>query len=387
MVFWLAGSAWSLPQTGTNLCGTNERGFARQAGDTWQEECNRCRCTDNLLPGCTKRFCGPFPDKSPAPEGGEASSVGSAPQTRTNLCGSDERGVARKAGDTWQEECNRCRCTDNLIPGCTERLCAPFPDKSPAVNLCGSDERGVARKAGDIWQEECNRCRCTEDLRPGCTKLICGAFPEKSSTVAPRGGKGGEGGVKFPGVVRGEPVQVPHCTDQSGQRREVGESWKEECNNCRCATTGISLCTHRFCIDVETFRKGQYLFTVDSSRNTEDITQCQADGARNCKAVTLDASQLSSSRDSSQFLHLLPGSQVELQVLRRPEDLSGQTLNYQFSLTDGGSGSLTYRPSTSAVYGSFKPISGSVHYELQSCGDGCNVIYERDSNYFNQFED
>jgi len=337
MVFWLAGSAWSLPQTGTNLCGTNERGVARQAGETWQQECNKCRCTDNLLPGCTKRFCGPFPDKSPALEGGEVSSVGRAPQTRTNLCGSDENGVAREAGDTWKEDCNRCRCT--------------------------------------------------EDLRPGCTKLICGAFPERSSTVAPRGGKGGEGGVKFPGVVRGEPVQVPHCTDQSGQRREVGEAWKEDCNNCRCATTGISLCTQRFCIDVESFRKDQYLFTVDSSRNTEDIIQCQAAGARNCKAVRLDPSQLSSSPSSSQFLILLPGSQVELQVVRRPEDLSGETLNYQFSLTDGGSGSLTFRPSTSAVYGSFKPISGSVHYELQSCGDGCNVIYERDSNYFNQFED
>ena len=41
----------------TNLCGTNERGLPRVAGDTWMEDCNRCRCTENLLPGCTKRFC------------------------------------------------------------------------------------------------------------------------------------------------------------------------------------------------------------------------------------------------------------------------------------------------------------------------------------------
>ena len=54
----LATLAVALPQTGekmgkfrrflfildllaTNLCGSNERGAPRQAGDTWMEECNR----------------------------------------------------------------------------------------------------------------------------------------------------------------------------------------------------------------------------------------------------------------------------------------------------------------------------------------------------------
>lgn len=130
----------------------------------------------------------------------------------------------------------------------------------------------------------------------------------------------------------------------------------------------------------------RYLFTVDSSKKTEEILQCKTDGARNCKAVRLNPSLLSSP-PSSQFLKLLSGSDVELQVLRGPADLNSPTLSYQFSLTDGGDGSLTYRPSTSAAIGTFRPSTGSVHYTVESCGDGCNVIYERDSDYFNQFED
>jgi len=257
------------------------------------------------------------------------------------------------------------------------------------TNLCGTDERGTVRQAGDTWQQDCNRCRCTDNLLPGCTKRFCGGFSQSSSTPAPRLGGGG-GGVMFPGVSRSEtePAPVPHCTDQSGQRREVGEAWKEDCNNCRCGNTAVPLCTQRFCIDVEQFRKDRYLFTVDTSRSTEGIVQCRSDGARNCQAVILHPSQLSPSAQSgSQFLKLLPGSEVELEVVRGPADQSSPTLSYQFSLTDGGDGSLTYRPATSASQGAFRPTTGSVHYTVEACGDGCNVIYERDSDYFSQFED
>ena len=181
-----------------------------------------------------------------------ALAVSSFPQSGSNLCGSDERGVLRVAGDTWQQDCNRCRCTDNLLPGCTKRFC-PLPpgssatptnttnteQRTTATNLCGSDERGVARVAGDTWQEDCNRCKCTDKLVPGCTKRFCGA-PGASTTTSrptssvPRVGGGG-GGVMFPGHSRGDPVTVTtvSCTDKSGNRREVGESWSDGCNTCR----------------------------------------------------------------------------------------------------------------------------------------------------------
>jgi len=338
-----------------------------------------------------------------------AVAVSSFPQSGSNLCGSDERGIARVAGDTWEEDCNRCRCTDNLRPGCTKKLCGDFPQGPTSTstqqrntatrpNLCGSDERGIARVAGDTWQEDCNRCKCTDNLLPGCTKRFCGAFPQppppttsQPTSSAPRVGGGG-GGVMFPGDSRAEPsttVSTLSCTDQSGQRREVGESWAEDCNTCRCGNKGIALCTHRFCINVEEFRKEKFLFTVDSTKNTEEIVQCSTEGARNCKAVRLNLQHLSpASTTDSTFLKLLEGSEVEMQLVRGPADPSSDSLSYVFRLTDGGEGILTVRQSTSTAYGTFKPINGAVHYNVEACkGEGCNVIFERDSNFFNNFED
>jgi len=133
----------------------------------------------------------------------------------------------------------------------------------------------------------------------------------------------------------------------------------------------------------------KFLFTVDSTKNAEEIVQCSSEGAQNCKAVTLNSEHLSSaSTTDSQFLKLLPGSEVELQLVRGPADLSSDSLSYVFRLRDGGEGILTVRQSTSTAYGTFKPTSGSVHYNVEACkGKGCNVIFERDSNFFNNFED
>jgi hypothetical protein len=39
------------------------------------------------------------------------------------------------------------------------------------------------------------------------------------------------------------------------------------------------------------------------------------------------------------------------------------------------------------VFASIKPLTGGVHYFVESCGDGCNVMYERSADFFNQFED
>ena len=198
-----------------------------------------------------------------------AVAVSSFPQSGSNLCGSDENGVTRVAGDTWQEDCNRCKCTDNLLPGCTKRFCGVFPSQPPKStgsssssqqrktaslreNKCGSDERGVARVAGDTWQEDCNRCKCTEELLPGCTKRFCGVFPpppspsptssptSKPTSSAPRVGGGG---IMFPGDSRAEQTTLTtlSCTDSSGERREVGESWAEECNTCRSVSETVTV--------------------------------------------------------------------------------------------------------------------------------------------------
>lgn len=276
---------------------------------------------------------------------------------------------------------------------CLTAVVSSFPQSGP--NLCGSDERGVQRQVGDTWKEDCNTCRCTDNLVPGCTRRFCGvpSFPSKTTSAPRRAGAeagegagetvagegAGAGGIQFPGASRGEPELAPetYCTDTAGNRREVGQSWKEDCNNCRCGSTGKSVCTLRFCVSRDVF-----LFTVDTSKSTDDIIQCKSEGAQNCKVVQLNHRLLSSSK----VLKLFPGSDVELEVTRGPEDLNNPTLSYGFSVRGGGEGSLTYRQSTLATYGSIKP-SGSIHYTVESCGEGCNVIYERNSDFFNNFED
>ena len=55
---------------------------------------------------------------------------------------------------------------------CTVSASVAFPQ---AKSGCGVDELGVARKSGDSWQEECNRCRCLPSGVPGCTKKLCGS--------------------------------------------------------------------------------------------------------------------------------------------------------------------------------------------------------------------
>ena len=66
--------------------------------------------------------------------------------------------------------------------------------------------------------------------------------------------------------------------------------------------------------------------------------------------------------------------------------------SYSFSLSDGGEGMVTVRPREDpaiqpAVFASIKPVTGAVMYFIESCGQGCNVIFERDRGYFNQFQD
>merc|ERR1711953_443833 len=293
--------------------------------------------------------------------------------------------------------CGLCETTREMFRSfivlCLALAVSSFPQLGR--NLCGTDEQGVARVAGDTWQEDCNRCKCTDNLLPGCTKRFCGVFPSppspsptlKPTSSAPRVGGGG---IMFPGDSRAEQTTLTtlSCTDSSGERREVGESWAEECNTCRCGNKGIALCTHRFCVNVEEFKKEKSLFTVDQTKTAEEIIQCRAEGAKNCRAVKLNSESRSLLATDSQLLKLLPGSEVELQVVRGPADLSSDTLSYVIKLTDGGEGTLALRQSTSTAYGSFKPITGSVHYTVEACaGDGCNVIYERDSNFFNDFED
>ena len=80
------------------------------------------------------------------------------------------------------------------------------------------------------------------------------------------------------------------------------------------------------------------------------------------------------------------------QLRRAPTVSPSGTMSYSFSLCDGGEGMVTVRPNKetgtgASVFASIKPVTGTVIYSVEACGQGCNVLYERDIAYFNQFED
>merc|ERR1719367_1692674 len=50
-------------------------------------------------------------------------------------------------------------------------------------------------------------------------------------------------------VTRAATSTVQCGEDNDGNPRRVGDAWMEECNNCRCTSTGVPVCTLRFCVN------------------------------------------------------------------------------------------------------------------------------------------
>ena len=77
---------------------------------------------------------------------------------------------------------------------------------------------------------------------------------------------------------------------------------------------------------------------------------------------------------------------IHMTLRRDPEVTTSGGVSLAPALTDGGEGNIVVGTSRS-MYGSVKPLEGPVHYTLESCGQGCSVLIERSSDWFNQFQD
>jgi len=165
--------------------------------------------------------------------------VGAFPQAE-NGCGVDERGVLRQPGDNWQEDCNRCRCLTAGIPGCTKKFCGSFPTIPEPESKGCLDSLGKTRQEGEKWEDKADICACGQGVVV-CTELLAVTDTKKddSSSAAV--------GVNFPGVA--QVADAATCTDQAGEKRGEGETWKEDCNTCGCYS-GVAACTEVFCVDI-----------------------------------------------------------------------------------------------------------------------------------------
>jgi len=267
-----------------------------------------------------------------------------------------------------------------------------------AENGCGEDERGILRQPGDNWQEDCNRCRCLAAGVPGCTKKFCGGFPSLFEPVEP---------------------ESKACLDSLGKTRQEGEKWEESADICSCGQ-GEVVCTSLTTVtDVK--RDNTVILTTDgvnfpdnnqqvreassidqenmaapalftsALRDVSQTVQCRQAGITNCQAVNINLEYLETVKpgDSIRFIQ---GYQLSMKLRRAPLGPSSSSMSYSFSLSDGGEGTVTVRPNKGSrtgpsVFSSIRPVTGSVIFSVEACGHGCNVLYERNIEFFNQFED
>lgn len=307
--------------------------------------------------------------------------VGAFPQAE-NGCGVDERGIARQPGDNWREDCNRCRCLTAGIPGCTKKFCGGFPTISAPESKGCLDSLGNTRQEGEKWEDKADVCSCGQGVVV-CTALIAVTDTKKDNPSS------AAIGVNFPGGKQVKDAST--CTDQGGKQRGEGETWKEDCNTCGCYS-GVAACTEVFCVDIVLdTSEVPTLFSSDLSREVSQTAQCKQAGVTNCRAVTINLEQLETVNPGDE-INFISGVDLSMKLRRAPSGSASSTMSYSFSLLDGGEGTVTVRPNKSvdtapSVFASIKPVTGSVIYSVEACGRGCNVLYERDSDYFNQFED
>jgi len=300
-----------------------------------------------------------------------------------NRCGLNQFGMTRQPGDTWDEECNKCKCLDTGVPGCTRKFCGAGVS-IPAINPRGcKDSLGGTRLEGASWDQDGRVCTCrTGSVQ--CQPLL--AVPE----IKNQGGSSSSGGINFPGANLAAKV----CKDNQGNTRTQGESWNDGCNNCVCTKSGQSACTEKLCLSNGVNSKQDskaVLFKEDLTRDVSGKVQCKQTGVQNCRAVILNLEALRGLKqgDTVGFtsIHSFP------MVLKRAPTTGSHSLSYVFSLDTWGEAIITVSSNKNSdntapsVYGSVKPLSGSVNYFLESCGANCNVLYERSVDFFNQFED
>merc|ERR1712013_208018 len=132
---------------------------------------------------------------------------------------------------------------------------------------------------------------------------------------------------------------------------------------------------------------GVFLLQSDSSRDVSKTAQCRQSGVQNCRAVTVNMEYLEQSLNPGDSINLIQGLDLSLKLRRAPTGSHTSTLSCSFSLSDGGEATLTMRPSTGAVFASIKPVTGSALYTVEPCGQGCNLLYKRDNQFFNKFQD
>jgi len=121
-------------------------------------------------------------------------------------------------------------------------------------------------------------------------------------------------------------------------------------------------------------------------RNTEEIIQCQQAGISACWRLELDVAALEAMNVEEEVIFAdIDPFKIKL---RQPPLPSGSSLNYQFTTEQGLEASFSVKKLPGggvSIYGSGR--TNDRIYNIESAGNGVNVLYWRPADYFNNFED
>jgi len=262
-----------------------------------------------------------------------------------NGCGVNERGVLRQPGDNWQEDCNRCRCLAAGVPGCTKKFCGGFPSLfEPESSPC-LDSQGSPRQEGEQWEESGDTCSC------GQGEVVCTALVTATGVKRDKADLPASDGVNF-----------PDRNQQSGDALGIGQKSPE----------------------------APALFSP-SPRAVRQTVQCRQAGVTTCQAVNINLEYLQTLKPGHS-VRFSQEHQLSMKLRRVPSGSLSSTLHYSFSLPAGGEGTVTVKPNKGSgtapsVFASIRPGTGSAIFFVEACGQGCNVLYQRNRDFFNQFQD
>jgi len=122
----------------------------------------------------------------------------------------------------------------------------------------------------------------------------------------------------------------------------------------------------------------------ETDRDLSSVRQCEQDGVERCRAVRGDLEFVRGLRAGTKVT-LLPGL-IPMELRRDPDQTSSGGLSLAFTTDDGGEANIVVG-NTGSMYGNINLGSGDIMYALEACGGGCNVLLERNRNYFDNMRD
>merc|ERR1711915_613786 len=259
--------------------------------------------------------------------------------------------------------------------------------------VCNNGESELRRK---------RKRRCKDGSRPRCPTEFCFNIETSSSSSL--------GDIELVTAIHEESIDVefvleefsttknidPFATENPSQFPEMIEIFTELPNQDDLLETVKEFITEKHVDDfpkleapvTEDDRVFPSLFSKNSLKNVSMVSQCQQEGIVTCEAVELDLQLLKNIKEGN-IVMLLSNSNFTMELTS--SENTGSSTSYSFHLSTGGSASFTVGENSkvselASVFESVNTLSNWI-INIEPCGQDCLVMYWRDIDFFNQFED